>query len=58
MKKIGVATATLLAAGVLASNSAQAIGYGIPDCDEAGANCRHPNVVMLGTYRDDGRSTG
>jgi hypothetical protein len=57
MKKLGVVTAALLAAGLVASNSAQAITYGTPDCDDDGVtNCGNPNVVLLATYRRDGRS--
>ncbi len=57
MKKLGVIAATLLAAGMAASNSAQAITYGTPDCEDDGVtNCGNPNVVLLATYRRDGRS--
>jgi hypothetical protein len=52
MKKVGAAAAMVLAAGFLASNPAQAITYGIPDC--VGSTCGHPNVVMLAGLRTAG----
>lgn len=47
MKLLVLATATVLAAGMIASDSAQAIAYGEPDCE---SERRHADRTAFGTH--------